>query len=156
MDENDKLPAVDAPIEERLLFLQENMVNFVKQYNLPVIEVSLVVSKYIRVLLESLERAASESGEKIPENISQAWEIDTDLSAPTIESFPLDKLLGTLDEDRMDILDTMMRVIINGAEIPFSSALTLLRDWEMRLRIQMAEATSPGHLFTPMDLPEGF
>ena len=132
------------------------MVNFVKQYNLPVIEVSLVVSKYIRVLLESLERAASESGEKIPENMSQAWEIDTDLSAPTIESFPLDKLLGTLDEDRMDILDTMMRVIINGAEIPFSSALTLLRDWEMRLRIQMAEATSPGHLFTPMDLPEGF
>ena len=156
MDENAKIPADDAPIEERLLFLQENMVNFVKQYNLPVIEVSLVVSKYIRVLLESLERAASESGEKIPENMSQAWEIDTDLSAPTIESFPLDKLLGTLDEDRMDILDTMMRVIINGAEIPFSSALTLLRDWEMRLRIQMAEATSPGHLFSPMDLPEGF
>ena len=132
------------------------MVNFVKQYNLPVIEVSLVVSKYIRVLLESLERAASESREKVPENISQAWKIDADLSAPTIESFPLDKLLGTLDEDRMDILDTMMRVIINGAEIPFSSALTLLRDWEMRLRIQMAEATSPGHLFSPMDLPEGF
>ena len=156
MDENAKIPRVDAPIEERLLFLQENMVNFVKQYNLPVIEVSLVVSKYIKVLLESLERAASQSGEKIPGNISQAWEIDTDLSAPTIESIPLDKLLGTLDEDRMDILDTVMRVIINGAEIPFSSALTLLRDWEMRLRIQMAEATSPGHLFTPMDLPEGF
>ena len=156
MDENAKIPGIDAPIEERLLFLQENMVNFVKQYNLPVIEVSLVVSKYIRVLLESLERAASQSGEKIPGNISQAWEIDADLRGPTIESFPLDKLLGTLDEDRMDILDTMMRVIINGAEIPFSSALTLLRDWEMRLRIQMAEATSPGHLFSPMDLPEGF
>jgi len=156
VDENAKIPRVDAPIEERLLFLQENMVNFVKQYNLPVIEVSLVVSKYIKVLLESLERAASQSGEKIPGNISQAWEIDADLRGPTIESFPLDKLLGTLDEDRMDILDTMMRVIINGAEIPFSSALTLLRDWEMRLRIQMAEATSPGHLFSPMDLPEGF
>ena len=132
------------------------MVNFVKQYNLPVIEVSLVVSKYIKVLLESLERAASQSGEKIPGNISQAWEIDADLRGPTIESFPLDKQLGTLDEDRMDILDTMMRVIIYGAELPFSSALTLLRDWEMRLRIQMAEATSPGHLFSPMDLPEGF
>ena len=156
MDENAKIPGVDAPIEERLLFLQENMVNFVKQYNLPVIEVSLVVSKYIRALLESLERAASASGENIPENIYKPWEIDTDLSVPTIDSFPLDKLLGTLDEDRMDILDTMMRVIINGAEIPFSSALTLLRDWEMRLRIQMAEATSPGHLFSPMELPEGF
>ena len=92
----------------------------------------------------------------MPRNISQAWEIDADLNAPTIDSFPLDKLLGTLDEDRMDILDTMMRVIINGAEIPFSSTLTLLRDWEMRLRIQMAEARSPGHLFSPMELPEGF
>jgi len=156
VDENVKIPGVDAPVEERLLFLQENMVNFVKQYNLPVIEVSLVVSKYIRVLLESLERAASANGEELPRDFSQAWEIDADLNAPTIDSFPLDKLLGTLDEDRMDILDTMMRVIINGAEIPFSSTLTLLRDWEMRLRIQMAEARSPGHLFSPMELPEGF
>ena len=54
LDENTKIPDPDSPVEERLLFLQENMVNFVKQYNLPVIEVSLVVSKYIRTLLESL------------------------------------------------------------------------------------------------------
>ena len=129
MDENAKIPGADAPVEERLLFLQENMVNFVKQYSLPVIEVSLVVSKYIRLLLESLEKAALESGEIIPENIAQPWEIESELSASTIDSFPLDKLLGTLDEERMDILDTMLRVIINGAEIPFSSTLTLLRDW---------------------------
>ena len=156
MDENDKIPGADAPVEERLLFLQENMVNFVKQYSLPVIEVSLVVSKYIRLLLESLEKAALESGEIIPENIAQPWEIESELSASTIDSFPLDKLLGTLDEERMDILDTMLRVIINGAEIPFSSTLTLLRDWEMRLRVQIANATSPGHLFSPMELPDGF
>ncbi len=156
MDENAKIPGADAPVEERLLFLQENMVNFVKQYSLPVIEVSLVVSKYIRLLLESLEKAALESGEIIPENIAQPWEIGSELSASTIDSFPLDKLLGTLDEERMDILDTMLRVIINGAEIPFSSTLTLLRDWEMRLRVQIANATSPGHLFSPMELPDGF
>ena len=156
LDENTKIPSPDSTLEERLLFLQENMVNFVKQYNLPVIEVSLVVSKYIRALLESLNRTASESGEKLPENISQPWDIDQKYNTPTRESFPLDKLLGTLDEDRMDILDTMIRVIINGAEIPFSSVITLLRDWEKRLRIQMAEATSPGHLFSPMELPEGF
>ncbi|MCH2441587.1 MAG: hypothetical protein MK169_03990 [Candidatus Thalassarchaeum sp.] len=156
MDENAKIPGADAPVEERLLFLQENMVNFVKQYSLPVIEVSLVVSKYIRLLLESLEKAALESGEIIPENIAQPWEIESELSASTIDSFPLDKLLGTLDEERMDILDTMLRVIINGAEIPFSSTLTLLRDWEMRLRVQIANATSPGHLFSPMELPDGF
>ena len=156
MDENAKIPGADAPVEERLLFLQENMVNFVKQYSLPVIEGSLVVSKYIRLLLESLEKAALESGEIIPENIAQPWEIESELSASTIDSFPLDKLLGTLDEERMDILDTMLRVIINGAEIPFSSTLTLLRDWEMRLRVQIANATSPGHLFSPMELPDGF
>ena len=156
MDENAKIPGADAPVEERLLCLQENMVNFVKQYSLPVIEVSLVVSKYIRLLLESLEKAALESGEIIPENIAQPWEIESELSASTIDSFPLDKLLGTLDEERMDILDTMLRVIINGAEIPFSSTLTLLRDWEMRLRVQIANATSPGHLFSPMELPDGF
>ena len=156
MDENAKIPGADAPVEERLLFLQENMVNFVKKYRLPVIEVSLVVSKYIRLLLESLEKAALESGEIIPENIAQPWEIESELSASTIDSFPLDKLLGTLDEERMDILDTMLRVIINGAEIPFSSTLTLLRDWEMRLRVQIANATSPGHLFSPMELPHGF
>ena len=98
MDENAKIPGADAPVEERLLFLQENMVNFVKQYSLPVIEVSLVVSKYIRLLLESLEKAALESGEIIPENIAQPWEIESELSASTIDSFPLDKLLGTLDE----------------------------------------------------------
>ena len=156
MDEDAKIPGPDQPVEERLLFLQENLVNFVKQYSLPVIEVALVVSKYIRMLLASLEQAATESGEKIPANIAEPWEVEFDGVVPSLESFPLDKLLDTLDEDRMDILDTMMRVIINGAEIPFSSALTLLRDWEMRLRAQMAEATSPGHLFSPMDLPDGF
>jgi hypothetical protein len=56
----------------------------------------------------------------------------------------------------MDIFDTIIRTIVNGSEIPFASALTLLRDWEMRLRVQMAEATSPGHLFSPMDIPENF
>jgi hypothetical protein len=156
VDEDAKIPGPEQPVEERLLFLQENLVNFVKQYSLPVIEVALVVSKYIRMLLTSLEQAAAESGEKIPANIAEPWEVEFDGVVPSIESFPLDKLLGTLDEDRMDILDTMMRVIINGAEIPFSSTLTLLRDWEMRLRAQMAEATSPGHLFSPMDLPDGF
>lgn len=150
------MPGPGQPVEERLLFLQENMVNFVKQYSLPVVEVALVVSKYIRALKESLEAAVAQSGEMLPENLAEPWPVEIDGVAPTIESFPLEKLLSALDEDRMDILDTIIRTIINGSEIPFVSALTLLRDWEMRLRAQMAEATSPGHLFSPMDLPDGF
>ena len=150
------MPGPDQPVEERLLFLQENMVNFVKQYSLPVVEVALVVSKYIRALKESLEAAATQSGEILPENLAEPWPVEIDGVAPTIESFSLERLLSALDEDRMDILDTIIRTIINGSEIPFVSALTLLRDWEKRLRAQMAEATSPGHLFSPMDLPDGF
>ncbi len=156
MNSEGEMPSPDQPVEERLLFLQENMVNFVKQYSQPVVEVALVVSKYIRALKESLEAAVAQSGEMLPENLAEPWPVEIDGVAPTIESFPLEKLLSALDEDRMDILDTIIRTIINGSEIPFVSALTLLRDWEMRLRAQMAEATSPGHLFSPMDLPDGF
>ena len=156
MNGEGEMPGPDQPVEERLLFLQENMVNFVKQYSQPVVEVALVVSKYIRALKESLEAAATQSGEILPENLAEPWPVEIDGVAPTIESFSLERLLSALDEDRMDILDTIIRTIINGSEIPFVSALTLLRDWEMRLRAQMAEATSPGHLFSPMELPDGF
>jgi len=156
MNGEGEMPGPDQPVEERLLFLQENMVNFVKQYSLPVVEVALVVSKYIRALKESLEAAATQSGEILPENLAEPWPVEIDGVAPTIESFSLERLLSALDEDRMDILDTIIRTIINGSEIPFISALTLLRDWEMRLRAQMAKATSPGHLFSPMDVPDGF
>ena len=44
-DNSEYIPAINSPIEEKLLFLQENMVNFVNQYNLPLVEVSLVISK---------------------------------------------------------------------------------------------------------------
>ena len=150
------MPGADEPVAERLLFLQENMVNFVKQYSLPVVEVALVVSKYIRALKGSLEDAAEASGEVWPARLAEPWPVEFDGVAPAIDSFSLDRLLGSLDEDRMDIFDTVIRTIVNGSEIPFASALTLLRDWEMRLRVQMAEATSPGHLFSPMDIPENF
>ena len=33
-----EMPSASEPIEEKLLFLQENLSNFVKQYNLPLIE----------------------------------------------------------------------------------------------------------------------
>ena len=52
--EGDRVPSSDVPAEEKLLFLQENMVSFVNQFNMPVIEVSLVLSKYIRIILDSL------------------------------------------------------------------------------------------------------
>ncbi len=154
--EGDRVPSSDVPVEEKLLFLQENMVSFVNQFNMPVIEVSLVLSKYIRIILDSLTEAAQREGESLPINLVDPWPIDSNPDAPTIESFPLERLLGSLDEDRMDILDTLIRSILNESQLPFVPALTLLREWESIARTQLSQAGSPGHLFSPMEFPEGF
>ena len=154
--EGDRVPSPEEPVEERLLFLQENMVSFVNQFSMPVIEVSLVLSKYIRIILDSLLEAAETEDESLPQNLVEAWPIDSNPDAPTIESYPLDRLLGSLDEDRMDILDTLIRSILNERQLPFVPTLTLLREWESLARTQLSQAGSPGHLFSPMEFPESF
>ena len=156
LDKKSKIPDPREPLGERILFIQENMVAFVNQYNMPVVEVALVVSKYIRILLEELRRVAEDSDERLPSHLLSPSPFDGDSRSPLIDSFPLDRLLGSLDEDRMDILDTLMRTTINAVEVPFSSALALLRDWERLIRIQLSESRSPGHLFSPMRIPENF
>ena len=156
MDDSDKIPSPQQPLEERILFIQENMVSFVKQYNLPIVEVALVISKYIRILLEKLQQIADESGEELPSHLLSPTPFDGDIKPPLIDSFPLERLLDSLDEDRMDILDTLMRTAINAVEAPFSSALALFRDWERLIRTQLSESRSPGHLFSPMKIPEDF
>ena len=156
MDDSDKIPSPQQPLEERILFIQENMVSFVKQYNMPIVEVALVISKYIRILLEKLQQIADESGEELPSHLLSPTPFDGDIKPPLIDSFPLERLLDSLDEDRMDILDTLIRTAINAVEAPFSSALALFRDWARLIRSQLSESRTPGHLFSPMKIPEDF
>ena len=59
-------------------------------------------------------------------------------------------------ESSLDILDTIIRTILNETELPFIPALAVLRDWEHVIRTQLAKATSPGHLFSPLKLPDNF
>ena len=156
MSSEGEIPSSSEPIEEKLLFLQENLSNFVKQYNLPLIESALVVSKYLNILLAELEKIALLEGEILPESITQPWHIISEIDPPKIDNFPLDRLMQTIDQDRMDIFDTIIRTIINGSEIPFVNAVSLMRDWEKIIRTQLAKSTSPGHLFSPLELPENF
>ncbi len=151
-----EMPSSSEPIEEKLLFLQENLSNFVKQYNLPLIESALVVSKYLNILLGELQKIAILEGEILPDSITQPWPIISEIEPPKIDSFPLDRLMQTIDQDRMDIFDTIIRTIINGSEIPFVNAVSLMRDWEKVIRTQLVKSTSPGHLFSPLELPENF
>ena len=157
MDEHDgQIPLPSSPIEEKLLFLQENMVNFVNQYSQPIIEVSLVVSKYIRILLEKLQETASKSNETLPVELLTPRQLESVQESAVLDSFPLERVLESVDKDRMDILDTIIRTILNETELPFISALAILRDWEYNIRVQLSKSTSPGHLFSPIQLPEDF
>ena len=156
MDNEGEMPSPAASMEEKLLFLQENLSNFVKQYNLPIIESALVISKYINILLNELKKKASLEKENLPLEITDPWPITGDMKTPKIEDFPLDKLMQNIDQDRMAIFDTIIRTIINGSEIPFVNAVMLLRDWERVIRTQLVKSTSPGHLFSPLELDDNF
>lgn len=156
MDNEGEMPSPAASMEEKLLFLQENLSNFVKQYNLPIIESALVISKYINILLNELKKKASLEKENLPLEITDPWPITGEMKTPKIEDFPLDKLMQNIDQDRMDIFDTIIRTIINGSQIPFVNAVMLLRDWERVIRTQLVKSTSPGHLFSPLELDDNF
>ena len=159
-DESRSIPKPHAETNEKLLFLRENMVHLTGQLSMPVIEVALVVSKFIRIVSDSLREAANSTGEKIPDSILSP----IPLKAPDIEAkddsgihtFPFDNLIGMVDQDRMDILDTLIRNVVNESELEFIHTLQELRQWEFQIRNQLSMVSGPGGLFSPLDLPEDF
>ena len=152
------VPGPDSPANDKLLFLRENMVHLTNQLSMPIIEVALVISKYIRMLLDSLQKAAIEEGEELPEILLNPLPRNSSQSetAPGINSFPLEKLIDRVDQDRMDILDTLVRTILNESQLEFVSALQEFRDWEFEIRNQLSEISSPGGLFSPLSLDDDF
>ena len=152
------VPGPDSPANDKLLFLRENMVHLTNQLSMPIIEVALVISKYIRMLLDSLQKAAIEEGEELPEIILNPLPSNSSQSETTsgINSFPLEKLIDRVDQDRMDILDTLVRTILNESQLEFVSALQEFRDWEFEIRNQLSEVSSPGGLFSPLSLDDDF
>ena len=159
MEEGRAVPTPNSEVNEKLLFLRENMVHLTNQLSMPIIEVALVISKYIRIVLESLENAAEAAGEELPTSILNPLPFDSEnenTELPGIESFPLEKLIDRADYDRMDILDTMVRTILNESHMEFIPALQELRDWELEIRKQLSSASTPGALFSPLSLRDDF
>ena len=152
----DRIPTEDSPSTEKMLFLQENMVHLVNQMSMPVIEVSLVLSKYLNRLVDELEKKAALSDEILPENVLSQWPIEAMENLDARGGMSLERILELVDQDRMDILDTLIRTVINATEMPFIDAVLALRRWEQLARSQLAFASGVGQLFSPMDLPEGF
>jgi hypothetical protein len=122
---------------------------------MPVIETSLVIGKWTNRVKMALEEVAKENNETLPLLLSEPWPLDVEAVESTVE-FELDKALSAVDVDRMDILETLIRVSIEELQIPLSDSLLVLRTWEKLVREQLSQASGPGQLFSPTDMPDDF
>ena len=142
---------------EKMLILHENIVNLVKQLSMPLVEVSLVIAKFTMMLSDKLIEIAKSNNETLPEKYIQPWPLELeDLDQETNASMNLEKIIDILDEDRIDILDTLIRTSINQKEIPLADSLLVLRSWEKLVRTQLSNSTSPGQLFSTVEIPDDF
>tara|TARA_B100000214_G_C23635260_1_gene475889 strand:- start:52 stop:501 length:450 start_codon:yes stop_codon:yes gene_type:complete len=137
-----------------LVTLQERMVNLIKQLQMPLIEVSMVIGNHIKQLMKSLNEYSLDTGAVFPEKVTNPWELNVSNDINSHSKMELDKILSIVDDDRMDILATLIRVTLIETELNISEAILALRMWEHLARTQLANATSPGQLFSPLIMPE--
>ncbi|MFQ3317093.1 MAG: hypothetical protein ACI8T6_000517 [Candidatus Poseidoniaceae archaeon] len=145
----EKASAVDG-----MVTMQERMVNLINQLSMPLIEVSLVLSKHIAGLSRSLDEHISATQQTFPETVTHPWPIETPEGNDPEFSFELEKIFKIIDEDRMDILATLVRVTLVEIDASLAEGLLALRPWEALSRTQLAKAKGPGQLFSPLEIPE--
>ena len=139
---------------DSMVTLQERMVNLIGQLTMPVAEVALVLQHHIQGLLGSLNEFVEKTGATINERVAQPWPIEENDVDHNPISFDVEKVLKIVDQDRMDILSTLIRVTLVETEMGLVEGILALRSWEQLVRQQLADATGPGQLFSPIELPE--
>ena len=137
-----------------LVTLQERMVNLIKQLNMPLVEVSMVIQNMISPMLVSLNKHAVENALELPDRIMNQWPIEKPIHDEVKSSLAVEKILSVIDEERMDILETLVRVTMVETEMILLDGIAALRMWEHLARTQLANITSPGQLFSPIEIPE--
>ena len=141
--------------ESPLITLQERMVNLVDQLAIPLVELSLVISRFNNLVLGRLMALAEENSETLPPQITKPWNIEEQVKTTDFE-FDLDRIVDVVDDDRMDILTTLIRVTVEELRITLFDLMILLRSWEQMLKERLSKLTSPGQLFSPVSMPDGF
>ena len=139
---------------DSMVTLQERMVNLIGQLTMPVAEVALVLQHHIQGLLGSLNEYVEKTGASISERVARPWPIEENNVDHNPISFDVEKVLKIVDQDRMDILSTLIRVTLVETEMDLVEGILALRSWEQLVRQQLADATGPGQLFSPIELPE--
>lgn len=138
-----------------LVTLQERTVNLINQLTMPVVEVALVLQKHLKALMNTLSRHAETVGQSLPQRAAEPWPIDAEM-AGSESNFALEKVMNIVDVQRMDILDTLIRVTLMEIDVTVLDAVLALRQWEHLVRTQLAQATGPGQLFSPLAIPENW
>ena len=138
---------------EGLVTLTERTVNLINQLSMPLVEVSLVIQKHMNQLMDTLTQHLEATGETVHERILSPWPLDNDL-LESESTFALDKVMNIIDQQRMDILDTLIRVTLIEINATVIDAILALRQWEHLARTQLASATGPGQLFSPLSIPD--
>jgi len=121
---------------------------------MPLVEVSMVIQNMISPMLKSLNQHTTENSIDLPDEIMQQWPIDEPIHEEVSASLAVEKILSVIDEDRMDILETLVRVTMVETEMILVDGILALRMWEHLARTQLASIKSPGQLFSPLDIPE--
>ena len=143
-----------SEVVDGLVTLQERMVNLINQLNMPIIEVSMVIQNMLSPMLESLTTHVSETGMEVPDKVMNQWPIDLPNHDVDKSSLAIDKILSVVDKDRMDILEALVRVTMVETEMILLDGISALRMWEHLVRSKLASITSPGQLFSPLEIPE--
>ena len=84
----------------------------------------------------------------------QAWPIVLSEDVESAGKFDVAKVMKVIDEDRMDILSTLIRVTLVEEQLDLADGISALRMWEHLARTQLANIKSPGQLFSPIQIPE--
>ena len=82
-----------------LVTLQERMVNLIKQLNMPLVEVSMVIQNMISPMLESLNKHAVENALELPDRIMNQWPIEKPIHDEVKSSLAVEKILSVIDEE---------------------------------------------------------
>tara|TARA_B100000900_G_scaffold346589_2_gene311419 strand:+ start:8539 stop:8979 length:441 start_codon:yes stop_codon:yes gene_type:complete len=136
-----------------LVVLTERTVNLINQLSMPLVEVSLVIQKHMNQLMDTLTQHLEATGEVVHERVLTPWPLNSDL-VESENTFSLDKVMDIIDQQRMDILDTLIRVTLIEINATIIDAILALRQWEHLARSQLASATGPGQLFSPLSIPD--
>lgn len=139
-----------------MVTLTERMVHLIGQLGMPIVEVAIVLQRRITSMLTPLQSWADEQGIALDTKVGAPWPLDGGPSSEASSAFTLDRLLDHVDGDRMDILDTLIRVTLQEVDADLMHGILALRPWEHLVRTQLAAANGPGRLFSPLDIPEDF